>query len=65
MNSDRLEGNWKILSGRLRERWGKLTDDDIDIIRGQREQLAGRIQRAYGLTRDAAEKQVKEFEDSL
>jgi uncharacterized protein YjbJ (UPF0337 family) len=65
MNTDRMEGNWKIFAGRVRERWGKLTDDDLDVIHGQREQLAGRIQRAYGLSKDEAEKQVKEFEREL
>jgi uncharacterized protein YjbJ (UPF0337 family) len=65
MNIDRMQGSWKILEGRLRERWGKLTDDDLDIVRGRRDQLAGRIQRAYGLSQDEAEKQVKEFERTL
>jgi uncharacterized protein YjbJ (UPF0337 family) len=61
MNQDRVEGNWKQLKGKVKEKWGKLTDDDLTIIEGHQEQLAGRIQERYGLAKDEAEKQVKEF----
>lgn len=64
MNKDTIEGNWKELKGRVKEQWGKLTDDRLDEIAGKREQLAGEIQQAYGISRDEAEKQLKEFEDA-
>ena len=54
MNRDMLEGQWTQLKGRVRERWGKLTDDDLDRIAGKRDQLIGTIQQKYGAARDAA-----------
>ena len=63
MNWDRIEGNWKQLKGKAKEQWGKLTDDDLDIIAGKRDQLVGILQRRYGETRDEMERQVREFED--
>jgi uncharacterized protein YjbJ (UPF0337 family) len=65
MNWDRIEGNWKQLSGKVRAQWGKLTDDDLDVIDGRREELAGRIQEAYGVTKDEAEMQIDTFAGSL
>jgi uncharacterized protein YjbJ (UPF0337 family) len=65
MNKDRIEGNWKQVSGKIREKWGQLTDNDMTEIAGKREQLVGKIQKSYGLARDAAESQVREFEKSL
>jgi uncharacterized protein YjbJ (UPF0337 family) len=65
MNWNRIEGNWKQLKGKVIEQWGKLTDDDFDKIDGKREQLAGRIQAAYGIAQDEAERQVKSFEDRV
>lgn len=65
MNSDRIEGNWKQIKGRVKERWGKLTDDHLDVIDGKRDQLAGRIQEAYGISRDEVNRQIKEWEGSL
>ncbi len=65
MNWDRIEGNWKQLRGSVRERWGKLTDDQIDVIAGKREQLAGKLQEAYGYSKDEAEKQISDFERGL
>jgi uncharacterized protein YjbJ (UPF0337 family) len=62
MNKDTIEGNWKQLKGKVKERWGKLTDDDFDVIAGKRDQLLGRIQERHGISRDEAEKQVKEWE---
>ncbi len=62
MNWDRIEGNWKQLTGHAKEQWGKLTDDDLDVIAGRRDQLCGRIQERHGLARDEAEKQVNDFE---
>jgi uncharacterized protein YjbJ (UPF0337 family) len=58
MNWDRIEGNWKQLKGKTTAEWGKLTDDDFDIIAGRREQLAGLIQERYGVAKDEAERQV-------
>lgn len=65
MNEDRIKGKWKQLSGTLKEKWGKLTDDDLRIAEGNREYLAGKIQERYGLAKDEAEKRVREFENSL
>jgi len=63
MNKDTLEGNWKQLKGKAKEQWGKLTDDDLDVIAGKRDQLAGRLQERYGLAKEAVEKQISEFEE--
>ncbi|WP_018229146.1 CsbD family protein [Methyloversatilis universalis] len=65
MNSDRIEGNWKQLKGKVKEQWGKLTDDELDVIEGRREQLAGRIQERYGVAREEAERQVQDWEKRL
>jgi uncharacterized protein YjbJ (UPF0337 family) len=62
MNWDRVEGNWKTFKGQVRQQWGKLTDDDLDVIAGKREELLGRIQRAYGMSRDDADRQIREWE---
>lgn len=62
MNSDRFEGNWKQLKGKVKEKWGKLTDDDLDVIDGRREQLLGKIQERYGIAREEAERQLKQFD---
>jgi uncharacterized protein YjbJ (UPF0337 family) len=61
MNSDQMKGKWKQLKGAAKERWGKLTDDDIEVINGQRDQLIGKIQERYGVAREAAEHQVEEW----
>jgi len=62
MNKHILEGNWKQLKGKVKERWGKLTDDQLDVIEGKRDQLLGRIQESYGISKEEAERQVNEFE---
>ena len=62
MNWDRVEGNWKQMKGLIKEQWGKLTDDDLDVIEGKREQLVGRIQKTYGCERDDADRQVRDWE---
>jgi len=65
MNWDHIAGRWQQLRGRIREQWGKLTDDDIDVIAGKREQLVGLLQRRYGTTREEIEQQVEDFEKRL
>jgi uncharacterized protein YjbJ (UPF0337 family) len=65
MNEDRIKGNWKQLAGKLKAKWGKLTDDDLTVAEGNSEYLAGKIQERYGVARDEAEKQVKEFDRTL
>lgn len=65
MNKHTIEGNWKQLKGKVKEQWGKLTDDQLDVIDGRREQLLGRIQEAYGIGKDEAEKQIADFERGL
>jgi uncharacterized protein YjbJ (UPF0337 family) len=64
MNWDQIAGNWKQFKGHVRERWGKLTDDELDQVEGRREVLLGKIQEKYGVTREEAEKQLKDFESS-
>ena len=61
MNSDQMEGKWKQMKGSLKSRWGKLTDDDLTVIEGQKDQLVGRVQERYGIARDEAQKQVDEW----
>jgi uncharacterized protein YjbJ (UPF0337 family) len=61
MNSDQLQGKWKQMKGSVKERWGKLTDDDINVIDGKHDQLVGKIQERYGIAREAAQKQVDEW----
>ncbi len=61
MNWDQVEGKWKQYAGKAKEKWGKLTDDDIEVVRGRRDQLVGKIQERYGIVREEAEKQVDEF----
>ncbi|MGA8154024.1 MAG: CsbD family protein [Terriglobales bacterium] len=65
MNSDQIKGKWKQLKGVAKERWGKLTDDDLNVIDGQSDQLIGKIQERYGIARNAAQKQVEEWNSGL
>lgn len=62
MNKDILEGQWTRLKGEVRERWGKLTNDDLDEIAGKRDQLLGAIQKRYGYARDEAERELEDWE---
>ena len=62
MNEDTIKGNWKQFKGNLKEQWGKLTDDDFDVVAGRREQLTGKIQERYGVAKDEAEKQLADWE---
>jgi len=61
MNWDRIEGNWKQLRGKVQEKWGELTDDELDEVAGKRDQLIGKIQARYGYERDRAEREVDEL----
>ncbi len=61
MNRDILSGNWKQIRGKVQAEWGRLTDDDLDVIEGRQTELVGRLQERYGLARDEAEKQVDRF----
>jgi uncharacterized protein YjbJ (UPF0337 family) len=65
MNWDRIEGDWKQFVGKVKEKWGKLTDDDIAAINGKREQLEGKIQERYGHTKDQVKKDVDDWQGSL
>jgi uncharacterized protein YjbJ (UPF0337 family) len=65
MDWNRIEGNWKQFKGRAKEKWGRLTDDDLDVINGRQDQLEGRIQERYGLAKDQAKKDVEAWFNSL
>jgi uncharacterized protein YjbJ (UPF0337 family) len=65
MNWDRVQGNWKQLKGKLREKWGKLTDDHVEAIDGRREILAGKLQEAYGIGKDEADRQIDDWQKSI
>ena len=65
MNEDKIKGQWKQLAGKLKSKWGKLTDNDLTIAEGDSEYLAGKIQERYGVAREEAHKQVKEFGRTL
>jgi uncharacterized protein YjbJ (UPF0337 family) len=62
MNRDWVEGNWKQFKGKVRERWGRLTDDDLDVIAGRREQLVGRIQELYGTSKSEIERELDDLD---
>ncbi|MDC7861543.1 CsbD family protein [Pantoea ananatis] len=64
MNKDEASGNWKQFKGKMKEKWGKLTDDDMQVIEGKRDQLVGKIQERYGYAKEEAEKEVTAWEDS-
>ncbi len=61
MNEDRIKGNWKQLKGKVQQRWGKLTDDELDVIDGKRKELEGKLQEQYGYTKEKARTEVEEF----
>ncbi len=65
MNWNRVEGNWKQLKGSVQERWGKLTNDHLTRIDGRREMLVGKIQEAYGIAGDEAERQVTDWQNGI
>jgi uncharacterized protein YjbJ (UPF0337 family) len=61
MNTDQMAGKWKQMKGAVKSKWGKLTDDDLDVINGEKEKLVGRIQERYGIAREEAQLQVDEW----
>ena len=61
MNWDTIAGNWKQVQGKVRQQWGKLTDDDLELVKGKRDELAGRIQERYGIAKDEAERQIDDW----
>jgi uncharacterized protein YjbJ (UPF0337 family) len=65
MSWNQVEGNWKQFKGKVKEKWGELTDDELDQIAGKRDILIGKIQEKYGIAQDEAEKRIKEFEKEL
>ena len=65
MNSDIIKGKWKQLSGRMKERWGNLTDDDLDVAEGHSDYLAGKLQERYGWTKEKAQQELRDFSDKL
>jgi uncharacterized protein YjbJ (UPF0337 family) len=65
MNWDQVEGTWKQSKGKIRQKWGKLTDDDLELIAGKRDQLIGRLQVRYGIAKEEAERQADAFAKGL
>ncbi len=64
MNWDQIQGKWKEVKGQAKQKWGDLTDDDLDKVEGKRDELVGKVQQRYGIAKEEAEKQVAEFEGS-
>lgn len=63
MNWDQVEGNWKQFKGKVKEKWGELTDDDLQVIGGKRDKLIGKLQEKYGIAKEEAEKELENFEE--
>lgn len=61
MNTDQWEGKWKQLKGSVKQRWGKLTDDDVTALSGKKDELIGKLQERYGITREQAQKEVDDW----
>jgi uncharacterized protein YjbJ (UPF0337 family) len=61
MNTDQMAGKWKQMKGAAKQQWGKLTDDDLDVINGQRESLIGKLQERYGIAKEEAQKRTDEW----
>lgn len=61
MNWDQIQGDWKQLTGKVKEKWGKLTDDDLTTVAGKRDQLSGILQKRYGIAKEQAERDLDEF----
>ena len=65
MTWDQIEGNWKQFKGHVKEKWGKLTDNDLTTVAGKRDELVGKLQERYGWDKDHAEREIREFEQNL
>ena len=65
MDWDRIEGNWKSFKGKAKQQWGRLTDDDLNMVEGRREELEGRIQQQYGYHKDRARQEIDSWLNSL
>ena len=65
MNWDQIEGKWKQLKGQAKVKWGELTDDELDIAEGHRDQLVGKLQQKYGMVKEEAERQVDDWSRTL
>jgi uncharacterized protein YjbJ (UPF0337 family) len=65
MNSDVIKGKWKQINGRIKERWGNLTDDDLDVAEGHSDYLAGKLQERYGWTKEKAQDELRDFSSKL
>jgi uncharacterized protein YjbJ (UPF0337 family) len=65
MNWDQVQGKWKQMKGSLKEKWGKLTDDDFDVIAGKRDKLVGKLQERYGIRKEEAEEQLDDWLETL
>ena len=61
MKTEVLKGNWKVLKGKIKEKWGKLTDDDLRVLEGKGDQLAGMLEKRYGYAKEQAEKEAEQF----
>ncbi len=62
---DQIAGAWKQVRGQARQQWGKLTDDDLEMVKGKRDELAGRIQQRYGISKEEANRQVDDWANRL
>ncbi len=65
MNADIIKGKWKQLNGRIKERWGNLTDDDLNVVEGHTEYLAGKLQERYGWSKEQAQDELRDFNSKL
>lgn len=65
MNWDQVEGNWTQLKGKAKEKWGRLTDDDLDVMAGRRDQVIGRLQEHYGMAKEEAEKEADRWVEEM
>lgn len=65
MNQDIIKSQWKQLKGEVKQKWGKLTDDDLTLIEGKRDVLEGKLQERYGLAKDKAAAEIRDFEQRL
>lgn len=61
MNWETVQGDWTRFRGKIKERWGRLTDDDLDVVQGRREQMVGLLQKRYGIAKEDAERQLEDY----